>query len=147
LQTISSLLRVVGDMTEQLLAVDERTRMCKHPESHGPHRCESMLLGSMTFCLTTAGLWPLPDQHDLQLSAASLYEELTNLVIHDFGQIPESPPVDHEGCNPRMALLEQLRRVMDDVPDPFRDSHLKAVEEQLQKLKLSAPTLAYKPQP
>lgn len=133
-------------MTEQLVVVDERPRLCKHAEWKAPHRCESMMLESMIFCLTRASLWPLPDHHDVQLSVATLYEKLADLVIHDLGQIPERPLADHEGCNPRMYLLEQLRRVMDDVPDPLRDSHLKAVEEQVQKLRASAPSLAYKQQ-
>lgn len=98
---MDALLDVFRTLTNLLTVVDERPRWCRHATYMGPHRCESMILGSITFCLTRAGLWPIPDEAgDVEHSILGLYETLSNLVIHDIGQ-PIRGEGDHAGCNPR----------------------------------------------
>ncbi|CAG7561794.1 unnamed protein product [Fusarium equiseti] len=83
ISTIQALLDVIGQLISHLLVVDERPRWCRHAEWMGPHRCESMILGSITFCLARAGLWPLPKAEDVRDSIVGLHRKLKGLVIHD----------------------------------------------------------------
>lgn len=103
----------------------------------GPHRCESMILGSITFCLARAGLWPLPDVQDMEYSVLGLYKKLTNLVIHDIGpEVAGKPSKDHRACNPEALLLERVKRVMDEIPNPMMDFHIEHLKTQAKKLQM-----------
>lgn len=132
-RTIQTLLDIFRDMTEHLIVVDERPRWCQHATWMGHHRCESMILGSITFCLTRADLWPLPDAQHTRYSVQVLYTKLTKLVIHDIGQAHEEPAVDHGQCNPRYFLLDQVRQAMDDIPSPLAEEHIKHFDQQPNK--------------
>ena len=130
---MQSLLDTTKEITDRLVVVDERPRWCCHASYMGPHRCESMILGSLTFCLTRAGLWPIPEAGDIDsLSVLQLQSTLMNLVIHDIGRASE---VDHKVCNPQNFLEGQVRRIVAEVPDPVLESHRKHMEEQVIKLR------------
>ena len=135
--TIQALLGVFGDMVGKLIVVDEKPRWCHFATWMGPHRCESMILGSMTFGLARAGLWPLPAPVDVHDSLAGLYRKLANLIIHDIGRAAEKPPIDHTECNPGLFLLGEVQRIMDDITNPVTDFHRQYLEQQAQKLGLS----------
>ena len=90
----------------------------------------------MTFCLARAELWPLPQPDEVQDSLFGLYRKLTNLIIHDIGQVPAQPPVDHRECNPGSFLLGEVEKVMRDIENPVTDFHLKHLSEQGRKLSL-----------
>ncbi|KAF5239239.1 hypothetical protein FANTH_10041 [Fusarium anthophilum] len=72
LMTIQALLDITRKLINDLLVVDEKPRWCRHAEWMGPHRCESMILGSITFCLARGGLWPLPQAEDVMDSIVGL---------------------------------------------------------------------------
>ena len=92
-----------------------------------------MILGSLTFCLTRAGLWPIPEAGDIDnLSILQLQSTLMNLVIHDIGRISD---MDHTVCNPKNFLEGQVRRIVAEVPDPVLDSHRKHMEQQINNLR------------
>lgn len=143
LDTFQALLDIFREMVEALIVVDERPRWCRHATWMGPHRCESMILGSITFCLARAGLWPLPDPRELEYSVLSLYSKLTSLVIHDIGET-DGPGgsgnensrgksgllADHSGCNPRQYLLDKIRQAMDQIPNPLTTLHAEHLERQ-----------------
>ncbi|KAH7349851.1 hypothetical protein B0T11DRAFT_343042 [Plectosphaerella cucumerina] len=136
-ETVGALLDVFRSLTGQLTVVDERPRWCRHATYMGPHRCESMILGSMTFCLTRAGLWPIPeDAGDVEHSILGLYEVLSNLVIHDIGQ-PVRGEGDHAGCNPRDFLMDQMKEVLTKMPTPLRESDREQLAAQAKKLHMS----------
>lgn len=111
----------------------------------GPHRCESMILGSITFCLARAGLWPLPKPNELDYSILGLYSKLTSLVIHDIGEAV-SPGAgrddggsggllaDHSECNPRQYLLDKIRQAMDEIPSPLTKLHGEHLDRQAARL-------------
>lgn len=132
-QTIFSMLEIPRKLAEILTSVDEKPRWCKHASYMGPHRCESMILGSIVFCLTRAGLWPIPDVENVQESVVGLYRTLMNLVIHDIGQ-PEKKGNNHHACNPKQFLTEQLQRVLAEMADPVLESHRKQLDAQARKL-------------
>ncbi|KAF4956725.1 hypothetical protein FSARC_11493 [Fusarium sarcochroum] len=90
IMTIRALLSVVGNLVENLLVVDEKPRWCRHAEWMGPHRCESMILGSITFCLSRAGLWPLPQAEDVMDSIVGLHRTSVSLNTQ-FPNMPQSP--------------------------------------------------------
>lgn len=121
-------------MADTLVVVDERVRWCRHHTWMGPHRCESMILGSMTFCLTRAGLWPLPDPRDLECSVLDLYGKLTGLIIHDIGREAGEEGVDHRECNPRAYLMGQVQGIIHEIPNPVTEFHVKYLEDQAKKL-------------
>ncbi|KAF3803110.1 hypothetical protein GCG54_00011776 [Colletotrichum gloeosporioides] len=133
-QTIQSIMDVFRDLYEKLVTVDEGPRWCLHASYMGPHRCESMILGSMTFCLTRAGLWPIPETSDVDDSVVMLYSTLMNLVIHDIGRPGEKGGVDHSECNPRAFLMGQIKDILAEVPSPVTDAHKKHLDRQIQKL-------------
>ncbi|KAI8302239.1 hypothetical protein K4K59_000577 [Colletotrichum sp. SAR11_240] len=133
-QTIQSIMDVFRDLYEKLVTVDEGPRWCLHASYMGPHRCESMILGSMTFCLTRAGLWPIPETSDVDDSVVMLYSTLMNLVIHDIGRPGEKGGVDHSECNPRAFLMGQIKDILAEVPNPVTDAHKKHLDRQIQKL-------------
>ncbi|CAH0045574.1 unnamed protein product [Clonostachys solani] len=134
-QTTRSLLEVVGDMTEALVVVDERPRWCRHAQWMGHHKCESMILGSMTFCLARAGLWPLPDAEEVEYSILGLYGKLTELVIHDIGEERLHDAVrSHAECNPRRHVLRRLRSIMEELPSSLTEMHMATVEKQRHRL-------------
>ncbi|KAI9729548.1 MAG: hypothetical protein M1834_006744 [Cirrosporium novae-zelandiae] len=134
MQTIQALLDVFRDLVDKLLVADENPRWCRYASFMGPHRCESMILGSMTFCLTRAGLWPLPESADVEDSIVQLHTKLTNLVIHDIGRSSEKGAVNHSECNPQPYLVEDIQRIMDEIPDPVTDFHRKHIKEQVRKI-------------
>ncbi|KAF9880650.1 hypothetical protein CkaCkLH20_01692 [Colletotrichum karsti] len=118
-QTIQSIMDLFRDLAERLITVDEGERWCRHAMYMGPHRCESMILGSMTFCLTRAGLWPIPDAADVEDSVVTLYSTLMNLVIHDIGKPAERGGVDHAECNPQASALVLVPEPTADPNDPL----------------------------
>ncbi|KAI8417592.1 hypothetical protein FOFC_00147 [Fusarium oxysporum] len=81
LMTIQALLDVIRRLVNDLLVVDEKPRWCRHAEWMGPHRCESMILGSITFCLARGGLWPLPQAEDVMDSIVGLRRKMTGAVL------------------------------------------------------------------
>lgn len=122
-------------MVETLIVVDERPRWCHHASWMGPHRCESMILGSITFCLARAGLWPLPEAREVdQYSVLGLYSKLTtSLVIHDIGETTTSE--SHRECNPRAYLLDKIRQTVEEIPSPLTAVHTEHLERQSAKLR------------
>jgi hypothetical protein len=136
-ETINALLRVVRSFIELLTVVDERPRWCRHATFLGPHRCESMILGSMTFCLTRAGLWPLPeDAQDVRYSVLGLYEVFSNLVIHDIGRPAKGEP-DHGVCNPHEYLMGQMQAVLAEMRSPLREEDIEQLDTQARRLYMS----------
>ncbi|RYP83245.1 hypothetical protein DL769_001441 [Monosporascus sp. CRB-8-3] len=134
IQTIRTLLDVFQDMMNKLLVVDEGPRWCRHASYMGSRRCESMILGSMTFCLARAGFWPLPDAAEVEESIVDLYAKLMNLVIHDIGRPTPKSAEDHTECNPRGYLMEQIKRIIDRIADPVTLAHCGHMEIQARKL-------------
>ncbi|KAK4178073.1 nuclear pore protein-like protein [Triangularia setosa] len=133
-ETVKALLGVIRSFVELLTVVDERPRWCRHATFMGPHRCESMILGSMAFCLTRAGLWPMPeDAWDVKHSVLGLYEEFSILVIHDIGQ-PVEGEGDHKGCNPREYLMDQMREVFARMPSPLKEADMEQLVAQEKRL-------------
>ena len=116
--TINAMLGLFRDLSNILVVVDEQPRWCRYASYMCPHRCESMILGSVVFCLTRANLWPIPEAQDVDESVMALYRQLANIVIHDIGQ-GEKKGNDHAKCNPRGFLLERLQRILADMPDPL----------------------------
>jgi hypothetical protein len=133
-QTIEAMLGLFRELTDILVVVDEKPRWCKYASYMGPHRCESMILGSVVFCLTRAGLWPIPDPRDVGESVMGLYRKMTGVVIHDIGQV-EKNGNDHAKCNPRNFLLERLQRILVDMADPLVQGEREYVVRQRQRLK------------
>lgn len=134
---MQALLSIFADLVSTLIVVDERPRWCRHHTFLGPHRCESMILGSMTFCLARAGLWPLPDAHDAGCSLLDAYGKLTSLVIHDIGRVEGAEggaALDHAECNPRGFLLDEVRRVVREMPSPVAEVHARCLDEQAERL-------------
>ncbi|KAK4194933.1 hypothetical protein QBC40DRAFT_317738 [Triangularia verruculosa] len=133
-ETIDALLEVIRSFIELLTVVDERPRWCRHATFMGPHRCESMILGSMTFCLTRAGLWPLPeDARDVKRSALGLYEAFSILVIHDIGK-PAEGDGDHKRCNPREYLMDEMREVFARMSSPLQEADMERLAAQEKRL-------------
>ncbi|KAK4496812.1 hypothetical protein PRZ48_012796 [Zasmidium cellare] len=132
-QTFLAMLDLIRNLTEILTTVDKKPRWCKHASYMGPHRCESMILGSIVFCMTRAGLWPIPDIENLQESVVGLYRSLMNLVIHDIGQ-PEKKGDDHHACNPKQFLTERLQRILAEMADPVLETNRKQLDTQARKL-------------
>ncbi|KAL7626527.1 hypothetical protein AAE478_003299 [Parahypoxylon ruwenzoriense] len=132
-QTIQALLNIFSDMVENLVVVDEKPRWCRHATWMGPHRCESMILGSLTFCLTRAGLWPLPEAAEVGESVMAVYSKMTNFIIHDIGTA-DSSRVDHNECNPGPYLVDCVQKIMSQIPSPVTDSHQAYMAEQARKL-------------
>ncbi|KAI1084884.1 hypothetical protein F5B20DRAFT_568166 [Whalleya microplaca] len=133
IQTIRALLRTFGEMVENLVVVDEKPRWCHHATWMGPHKCESMILGSLTFCLMRAGLWPLPEPDEVEESVVALYSKLTNIIVHDIGTADNSR-VDHNECNPGPFLLDRVQTIMGEIPSPVTSSHVEYMAEQARKL-------------
>lgn len=113
-QTIDSLLEVFRQLIQHLIVVDEGPRLCHHASWLGPHRCESMMLGSLTFCLSRAGLWPLPDTANVKDSISDLHFKLNAVVIQDLGQVKEDMR-DHKCCNPSKRLSEAVVEIMTEI--------------------------------
>ncbi|XXG98133.1 hypothetical protein Hte_004454 [Hypoxylon texense] len=134
IRTIQAFLDVFQDMVDKLLVVDETPRWCRHATFMGHHRCESMILGSMTFCLARAGLWPLPDVSEVEESVVELYTKLMNIVIHDIGRPSPKSTEDHTGCNPMQHLMEHMKGIINGIADPVTDAHWRHLEIQERKL-------------
>ncbi|PSK54779.1 hypothetical protein B9Z65_3868 [Elsinoe australis] len=132
-RTIHAMLTLYANLLDLLTVVDEKPRWCRHASYMGPHRCESMILGSMTFCLTRAGLWPVPEAEEVRDSVAGLHRALSGLVIHDIGRVGKEG-VDHGACNPRGFLRERLQRIVADMEDPLGEEDRKRVEAQGRKM-------------
>ncbi len=124
---------IFRDFTDLLVVVDEKPRWCQHATFMGPHRCESMILGSVTFCLTRAGLWPIPDAEYIDMSVMDLHERLLNLVMHDIG-IEGTKGPDHRGCNPREFLMDGIGAIVTRIPNPVNDNHKQQLDQQDRKL-------------
>ncbi|KAK8145709.1 hypothetical protein G3M48_004094 [Beauveria asiatica] len=135
IQTISKLLDIVGDVAKKLTVGDQRPRWCRYAAHVGHHQCELMSLGSMTFCLARAGLWPLPEAAQVKLSLSDLYRILTNLVIHDIGATADAPETDHSFCNPRRMLMDRVDQVMRTIPSPLTEFHVRHLEKQAKRLR------------
>ncbi|KAI8963164.1 hypothetical protein F5Y11DRAFT_167532 [Daldinia sp. FL1419] len=133
IQTLRALLGIFGEMIENLAVVDEKPRWCRHAVWMGPHRCESMILGSITFCLIRTGLWPLPDAEEVEESVMTTYSKMANIIIHDIGMVDNSQ-VDHNKCNPGPFLLDRVQTVMGEIPNAVATSHVKYMNEQTRKL-------------
>lgn len=116
--TIVEMLALFRDLSSILVVVDEQPRWCKYASYRGPHRCESMILGSVVFCLTRANLWPVPEAQDVEESVMALYRLLASVVVHDIG-MGERRGDDHAKCNPRGFLLERLQGILADVANPL----------------------------
>lgn len=134
-QTIQAMLDVFHDLAEHLVTVNEKPRLCRHASYMGPHRCESMILGSLTFCLTRAGLWPLPEAAEVDHSISALYEIMANLVIHDIGQ-PTRGDADHSSCNPRTDIMKRIKETLREMPNPELDSHVKELDKKMAMISL-----------
>ncbi|GJC98789.1 nuclear pore protein-like protein [Colletotrichum higginsianum] len=145
IETIRSIMDVFRDLVSKLVLVDEGPRWCRHASYMGPHRCESMILGSLTFCLTRAGLWPVPAAEDVEESVLTLYSTLMNLVIHDIGRpsvdgrggggsSSSGVVVDHAECNPRGFLMERIKNILAEVGSPVSEGHRKHLDRQIQRL-------------
>lgn len=121
--------------TELLTVVDERPRWCRHATFMGPHRCESMILGSITFSLTRAGLFPLPADARgvVKHSILGLYVAFSNLVIHDIGQ-PGKGDDDHRVCNPQEYLVGQMDEVMANIQRPVNGRDRELLDAQAKRL-------------
>jgi hypothetical protein len=132
-EAIGAMLGLFRELADILVVVDEKPRWCRYASYMGPHRCESMILGSVVFCLTRAGLWPLPDPHDVGESIMELYRKMTGVVVHDIGQVGKGGD-DHARCNPRSFLLERLQRILADMPDPLVQGEREYVVRQRQRL-------------
>ena len=100
----------------------------------GHHRCESMILGSMTFCLARAGLWPLPEATDVEESVVELYTKSVNLVIHDIGRPSPKSAEDHSQCNPIRFLMDNIKSIIDNIPDPVTEVHATHLETRARQL-------------
>lgn len=135
-ETVKAMLGLFRDLSNILVVVDEQPRWCRYASYMGPHRCESMILGSVVFCLTRANLWPIPEAQDIDDSVMALYRQLANIVIHDIGQ-PEKKGNDHAKCNPRGFLLERLQRILADMADPLLEGEREYVVKQRQRLGMS----------
>ncbi|KAI1660622.1 hypothetical protein F4813DRAFT_299466 [Daldinia decipiens] len=135
-QTIRALLDIFGEMIENLAVVDEKPRWCRHAVWMGPHKCESMILGSIIFCLIRAGLWPLPDADEVEESVIAIYSKMTNIIIHDIGAADNSQ-VDHNECNPGPFLFDRVQAVMGEIPNPVTTLHSEYMEKQVRKFELT----------
>jgi hypothetical protein len=135
--TIDAMLGLFRELADILVVVDEKPRWCRYASYMGPHRCESMILGSVVFCLTRAGLWPIPDSRDVGETVMGLYRKMTSVIIHDIGQV-EKNGNDHAKCNPRSFLLERLQRILVDMADPLGQGEREYVVRQRQRLKTGA---------
>jgi hypothetical protein len=133
--TIKAMLALFLDLTNILVVVDEQPRWCRYASYMGPHRCESMILGSLVFCLTRAGLWPIPEDEEIEQSVMALYRLLTGVVIHDIGQL-EKKGNDHAKCNPRGFLMGRLKAVLVDMQDPVGEEERAYVVRQRVRLGL-----------
>ncbi|KAJ2975791.1 hypothetical protein NUW58_g1721 [Xylaria curta] len=131
IQTIQSLLNIIRDMVGRLIIVDEGPRWCQHASFMGPHRCESMILGSLTFCLARAGLWPLPEDDEVEMTILQLHKVLVNLIIHNIGTTTKSDEPDHSQCNPKEYMMSRLRETMMEISIPITDVQRKQIAEQL----------------
>jgi hypothetical protein len=95
-----------------------------------------MILGSMTFCLTRASLWPIPENApDVEYSILGLYGALSSLVIHDIGQ-PVKGEGDHKECNPEGYLLDQMKEVLDKMQNPLTVADKEQLDAQAKRLHL-----------
>lgn len=134
--TINAMLALFRGLSNILVVVDEQPRWCKYASYMGPHRCESMILGSVVFCLTRANLWPIPEAQDVEESVMGLYRLLANVVIHDIG-VGENRGDDHAKCNPRRFLMERLQRILADMADPLVEGERAYVVKQGVRLGLA----------
>lgn len=132
-KTLASMLNLMRELTEVLLVVDEKPRWCRHASFMGPHRCESMILGSITFCLARAGLWPIPDAANVNESILTLHRVLANIVIHDIGA--ERKGSDHTHCNPREFVMDRLKRILADMEDPVHEADRRALETNARRVR------------
>jgi hypothetical protein len=133
--TTKAMLALFRDLTNILVVVDEQPRWCRYASYMGPHRCESMILGSLVFCLTRAGLWPIPEAEEVEQSVMALYRLLTGVVIHDIGQL-EKKGNDHAKCNPRGFLMGRLKATLADMQDPVGEEERAYVTRQRVRLGL-----------
>lgn len=93
-----------------------------------------MALGSITFCLARAGLWPLPETV-VGRSLADLDRVMATMVVHDIGETTDEPRVDHGPCNPRPVLMQRVEQVMRGIPSPLAEFHGKHLEERAVQLR------------
>ncbi|OAA55656.1 hypothetical protein ISF_07761 [Cordyceps fumosorosea ARSEF 2679] len=137
LRAIQQLLDIVADVVSRLTGTDDHApRWCRHAARVDHRQCELMILGSLSFCLARAGIWPLPTAAaHVRLSLGELHRVLTNLVIHDIGAEPGDPRLDHETCNPAPLLMQRVRHVMLSIPSPVTEFHVSHLERRARKLR------------
>ena len=71
------------------------------------------------------------------MSVRSIYRGLKGLIIHDIGkEDTKTLSLDHRQCNPGPYLLDQVERVMKEIPSPVTSLHVKRLEEQADRLSL-----------
>ncbi|KAH8882085.1 hypothetical protein GQ53DRAFT_886072 [Thozetella sp. PMI_491] len=116
IETVDALLDIFRQLIGLLAPEDGKQRVCIHGGYMGPYKCESMILGSISFCLLRANLWPLPETADVSMSISDLHRILLDLVIHDIGRHMKGGE-DHSECNPKEILLSKIQRVLVNMPD------------------------------
>lgn len=124
---------LIREITDMLVVVTEQPRWCRYAEYMGSHRCESMILGSMTFLLKRVGLLPLPKAPNTTYSIVSLYRQLATMVLHDIGQ-PKETGSDHAECNPRGFILRRLHQLILEMADPVLGLHRQNIERKAENI-------------
>ncbi|KPM39022.1 hypothetical protein AK830_g7547 [Neonectria ditissima] len=130
IQTIRELLSAVDDAVKSLIVVEEKPSWFRHARWVESRRCESIVLGSLMFCLMGAGLWPLPDAHNIQDSIADLRTKIAGLVFYDIGPDKGEVDVDYGACNPGPEMLDKIGQIMSDIADPVSSVHRQHLNKQ-----------------
>ncbi|KAK7431639.1 hypothetical protein QQZ08_001857 [Neonectria magnoliae] len=123
IQTIRELLGAVDDAVKSLIVVEEKPSWFRHSRWVESRRCESIVLGSLMFCLMGAELWPLPEAHDIDESIADLRTRIAGLVFYDTGPDTGEVDVDYGACNPGPEILDKIGQIMGDIADPVSSVH------------------------
>lgn len=130
LQTIQQLLGTIEDAVSGLIVVEEKPRWSRNSRWMESRRCESIVLGSLMFALMGAGLWPLPDAHDIQESLAELRTKIAGLVFYDIGPDVGEVDVDYAACNPGPGILDKIGKIMAETADPVSSFHREHLNKQ-----------------
>ncbi|TGO33553.1 hypothetical protein BHYA_0240g00120 [Botrytis hyacinthi] len=125
---LCSLLQPFKDLISHLLVENEKPRWCRHAVWMGPHRCESIILGSLTWCLCKSKLWPLPEAPDIYESIAAIYTRLSGLIIHDLGQFDKKE--DHSICNPSGMINLHMKTALTSLTLPLTRRQIEYMRKQ-----------------
>ncbi|KAK6615092.1 hypothetical protein QC760_000199 [Botrytis cinerea] len=125
---LGSLLQPFRDLVGHLLVEDEKPRWCRHAVWMGSHRCESIILGSLTWCLCKSKLWPLPEAPDIYDSIAGIYTRLQGLIIHDLGVFDKKE--DHSICNPSGMINSHLKTALTCLTLPLTRRQVEYMKKQ-----------------